>query len=569
FERFVAELKRRGMGQIMDMVPNHMGIMGADNEWWLDVLENGQASRFAGHFDIDWYAVPGEAPGRVLLPVLGDHYGAVLENGELALAFDAEEGSFSVFYFAHRFPVDPREYPRILAHGLERLQARVGAENPLLLEFQSLVTALGHLPPRDRADAEAVAERARDKEVHKHHLASLYVGSADLAQFVDENVAEFNGAAPDGANFDLMHALLQAQAYRLAFWRVAADEINYRRFFDINELAALRMSNPAVFEATHRLVRELLARGYVNGLRIDHPDGLYAPKEYFDRLQDMAAALSPVPAPEGERPLYLVVEKILAAHEHLPESWAVHGTTGYDFAATCTGLFVDAGAAERFTRIYHGFIRARPDLGEMLRASKRLIMKTALAGELQVLATQLTRLAKDDRRTCDYTFNSLRGALAEIVASFPVYRTYVAHCEASADDVRYVEWAVGVAKKRSQAADTSIFDFVREVLLARQGQGRDDGYRQAVCAFAMKFQQYSSPVMAKAVEDTAFYQYNRLLALNEVGADPQRFGVSLAAFHQENLQRARRWPHAMLASSTHDSKRSEDVRARLCALSEM
>ncbi|HMA11121.1 MAG TPA: alpha-amylase family glycosyl hydrolase, partial [Steroidobacteraceae bacterium] len=329
FEQFVAELKRRDMGQLMDMVPNHMGIMGGDNGWWLDVLENGQASRFAGHFDIDWYAVPAAAPGRVLLPVLGDHYGAVLENGELRLTFDAEEGSFSVFYFEHRFPVDPREYPRILAQGLERLQARVGAENPLLLEFQSLLTALGHLPPRDRVDAEAVAERARDKEVHKHQLAALYVGSADLAQFVDENLAEFNGGAPGEANFDLMHELLQAQAYRLAFWRVAADEINYRRFFDINDLAALRMDNPEVFEATHRLVRELLARGYVNGLRIDHPDGLYAPKEYFERLQEVAAALSPVAAPEGERPLYLVVEKILAAHEHLPESWAVHGTTGY------------------------------------------------------------------------------------------------------------------------------------------------------------------------------------------------------------------------------------------------
>jgi (1->4)-alpha-D-glucan 1-alpha-D-glucosylmutase len=569
FEQYAAELKRRGMGLIMDMVPNHMGIMGADNGWWLDVLENGQASRFAGYFDIDWYAIAGEVPGRVLLPVLGDHYGAVLENGELKLAFDAEEGAFSVFYYEHRFPVDPREYPRILAHGIERLQMRLGEGDAVLLEFQSLLTGLGHLPPRDRADAEAVAERARDKEVHKQHLASLYVGSADLAQFIDENLAEFNGTAPGGANFDLMHALLEAQAYRLAFWRVAADEINYRRFFDINDLAALRMGDPEVFEATHRLVRELLARGYVNGLRIDHPDGLYAPKQYFDRLQAMAATLSPAAAQESDQPLYLVVEKILAAHEHLPESWAIHGTTGYDFCAACTGLFVDAAAEERFTRVYHGFIRAHPDLGEMVRANKHLIMETALAGELQVLATQLTRLAKIDRRTCDFTLNSLRGALAEIVASFPVYRTYVADCDTSADDTRYVEWAVGVAKKRSKAADTSIFDFVCDVLLARQGQGRSEAYQQAACAFAMKFQQYSSPVMAKAVEDTSFYQYNRLLALNEVGSEPQRFGVSLAAFHHENLARARRWPHAMLASSTHDSKRSEDVRARLAALSEM
>jgi len=573
FDQFAAALKRRDMGQIMDVVPNHMGIMGADNGWWLDVLENGPASRFADHFDIDWYPVAEDLPGRVLLPVLGDHYGAVLENGELKLAFDAEQGAFSVFYYEHRFPVDPREYPRILGHGIERLHARLGAEHPVVPEFQSLVTAFGHLPARDRVAPQAVAERARDKEVHKHHLASLYVGSADIAQFVDESVAEFNGTAPGPANYDLMHALLEAQAYRLAFWRVAADEINYRRFFDINDLAALRMENPEVFEATHRLLRELLARGYVNGLRIDHPDGLYAPREYFARLQAMALSLLPAdsgaPREAEAKPLYLVVEKILATHEHLPEAWPIHGTTGYDFGADCSGLFVDGGAAEHFTRIYQGFIRARPDLGEMVRANKHLIMETSLAGELQVLATQLTRLAKADRRTCDFTLNSLRGALADIVASFPVYRTYVADCESSAEDVRYVDWAVGVAKKRSHAADTSIFDFVREVLLARHGQGRGEDYRKAVCAFAMKFQQYSSPVMAKAVEDTSFYQYNRLVCLNEVGSEPQRFGVSLAAFHRENQERARRWPHAMLATSTHDNKRSEDVRARISALSEM
>ena len=569
FEQFVAELMRRGMGHIMDLVPNHMGVMGADNGWWLDVLENGPASRYAGYFDIDWYAFAEELPGRVLLPVLGDHYGTVLEKGELKLDFDAEQGSFSVFYFAHRFPVDPREYPAILAHGLERLRARLGDGDATLLEFQSRVTAFGHLPARDNVTPEAVAERARDKEVHKRHLAALYAGSADIAQFVQENVAAFNGAAPGEANFDLLHALLQVQAYRLAFWRVAADEINYRRFFDINDLAALRMDNPEVFEAAHGLVRELLARGYVNGLRIDHPDGLYDPREYFGRLQAMAAALAPKSEKDNELPLYLVAEKILAAHEHLPESWAIHGTTGYDFCTACNGLFVDGRAEAAFSRLYQNFICSRPDIEEMVRANKYLIMETSLTGELQVLATQLARLARKDRHTCDFTFNNLRSALAEIVASFPVYRTYVAGAESAPDDARYVNWAVETAKQRSHAADISIFDFVREVLLMHRGQGHGEDYQQAVCAFAMKFQQYSSPVMAKAVEDTSFYQYNRLLSLNEVGGDPRRFGVSLAAFHHDNQARARHWPHAMLASSTHDSKRSEDVRARLNALSEM
>ena len=348
FEQFAAALKQHGMGQIMDVVPNHMSVMGADNEWWLDVLENGPASRFADYFDIDWYATAEGPPGRVLLPVLGDHYGAILENGELKLAFDAEQGSFSVFYYEHRFPVDPREYPRILRHGLERLQTRLGGGHPEFLELQSLITAFSHLPSRDDASPEAIAERARDKEMHKHHLASLFVSSADIAQFIQENVATFNGAAPDTRNFDPLHELLEAQAYRLAFWRTAADEINYRRFFDINDLAALRMDNPEVFERTHRLVRELLVRGHVNGLRIDHPDGLYAPKQYFERLQAMAAALSPNTAEEDPKPLYVVVEKILASHEHLPESWPIHGTTGYDFAAMCGGLFVDTRCRRSF-----------------------------------------------------------------------------------------------------------------------------------------------------------------------------------------------------------------------------
>jgi (1->4)-alpha-D-glucan 1-alpha-D-glucosylmutase len=406
-----------------------------------------------------------------------------------------------------------------------------------------------------------VAERSRDKELHKQSLAALLAGSADLAQFVAENVAAFNGP---GAACDAMHGLLEAQAYRLAHWRVAADEINYRRFFDVNNLAALNMDLPEVFAGTHGLVRELLGRGGLNGLRIDHPDGLSDPKAYFERLQALAG---PGPAGAGALPLYVVVEKILADHEHLPESWPVHGTTGYGFAAACDGLFVDQGGEARFTHLYNCFVKARPDLSELIRASKHLIMDTVLSGELQVLATRLTRLAKADRNTRDFTFNSLRGALAEIVAAFPVYRTYVTAAGASREDVRCVEWAVGVARKRSQDAATGIFEFVRDVLLVRQAP--EEPYRAAVCAFAMKFQQYSGPVTAKAVEDTAFYQYDRLVSLNEVGGDPGRFGRSVAAFHQENQDRARRWPHAMLAGSTHDSKRSEDVRARISALSEL
>ncbi|MGA9991664.1 MAG: malto-oligosyltrehalose synthase [Thiobacillaceae bacterium] len=575
FEQFVVALRQHGMGLIMDMVPNHMGIMGADNAWWLDVLENGPASRFAGYFDIDWYPLTQSIPGTVLLPVLGEHYGTALERGDLKLNFDAQRGEFSVVYFQHRFPIDPREYPRILGYGLERLQARLGAEDLVLFEFQSLVTAFSHLPARDDTAPQAIDERARDKQVHKQHLASLVTASADIARYIEENTAEFNGETGSAKRKDLLHELLQVQAYRLAYWRVATDEINYRRFFDINDLAALRMENPEVFSATHGLVRELLARGQVNGLRIDHPDGLYAPQEYFERLQAMAGALSPFGKSGANdsgstvSPLYLVVEKILAAHEHLPENWPVHGTTGYDFAALCNGLYVNGDAEEKLTRIHSHFTRSRPILDVLLRHNKHLIMETALAGELQVLATQLTRIARESRDTCDFTLNSLRNALAEIVASFPVYRTYISSQGISADDARHIDWALSVAQKHSLVADPSVFDFVRDVFLNTQGLARGEAYQQSVISFVMKFQQYSSPVMAKAMEDTTFYAYNRLVSLNEVGSDPQRFGISPQSFHHVNQVRAKHWPHAMLASTTHDTKRSEDVRARINVLSEL
>jgi (1->4)-alpha-D-glucan 1-alpha-D-glucosylmutase len=309
----------------------------------------------------------------------------------------------------------------------------------------------------------------------------------------------------------------------------------------------------------------------VNGLRIDHPDGLYDPKEYLERLQAMAIALLPEPDREEKKsaPMYVVVEKILAFHEHLPESWPIHGTTGYDFSAACCQLFTDSRAADDFTRTYEDFIGETMDLEAASRANKRLIMETALASELQVLAIQLTRIAKGDRRTSDFTFNGLRRALTGVVANFPVYRTYVSRGGSSEEDARYVNWAVERAKKYSPAADASIYDFIHEVLLADHGKGKGEALQEAVCAFAMKFQQYSAPVMAKAVEDTTFYQYNRLVSLNEVGGEPGRFGISPTAFHRQNQDRARRWPNAMLASSTHDNKRSEDARTRIGALSEM
>lgn len=571
FEHFVAELKTHDMGQILDIVPNHMGVMGSDNSWWLDVLENGPASVYAQYFDIDWFPATEQLQGRILLPVLGEHYGTILESGELRLVFDANRGEFSVFYYEHRFPVDPREYAYILGYGLDKLGARLGTDHPQVLQFQSLVTAFGHLPGRLETEPEKIAERSRDKEILKQHLAALHASSADIVQFIDDMLAEFNGGAGELDRYELLHNLLSAQAYRLAYWRVAADEINYRRFFDINDLAALRMENATVFEATHRLIFQLLSAGKVDGLRLDHTDGLYDPVQYFHRLRQMAAVLQPPGASEEtERmPLYIVVEKILAAHEHLPEHWPISGTTGYDFMNLCNGLFIDSAAAEKMDRIYAGFIEQKLNFDELRYASKRLLMRISMTGELNVLAHQLALIARADRSTCDYTLNNLRSALAEVVSCFPVYRTYISAEQVSPEDVRHVDWAIGIAKKRSQAADLGVFDFIRDVLLKTRAEGKNQTYQEAVISFAMKFQQYTSPVMAKGMEDTSFYLYNRLISLNEVGGDPSRFGVPVNAFHRIMHDRAKRFPHAMLATSTHDSKRSEDVRARINALSEM
>jgi malto-oligosyltrehalose synthase/4-alpha-glucanotransferase len=572
FEHFVAALKAHGMGQILDMVPNHMGVMGADNAWWLDVLENGPASVYAGFFDIDWQPVNVYLTNRVLIPVLGDHYGLVLERGELKLAFDAQSGSFSVFYFEHRLPVDPREYPRILERALRTL-GPADLSGPAAAELSSLVASFGHLPERENTAPDPIAERHRDKELHKRRLAQLAREAPAVLEAIERAVRVMNGAPGESETFEALHELLELQAYRLAYWRVASDEINYRRFFDINELAALRMEDEAVFEATHRLVLDLLVEGKVDGLRLDHPDGLFDPAQYFRRLQEryaQHAGIDVAPLQDGRpaRPLYLLVEKITAGHEHVPENWAVHGTTGYRFATVVNGLFVDGAARSKFDRIYRAFIGEELELEEVIYQGKRATMRSALASELTVLATALLRIARADRRTRDYTFNTLRQALTEVVACFPVYRTYISDGP-SQQDRRQIDWAVAHAKRRSRAADISIFDFVRSALLGRAPKDAAAGLVAQFRTFAMKFQQFTAPVTAKGVEDTAFYIYNRLVALNEVGGDPDLFGFTVTAFHGASADRTARWPHTMLATSTHDNKRAEDVRARIDVLSEM
>ena len=567
YEQFVSALHEHGMGQILDIVPNHMGVMGSDNAWWLDVLENGEASAYADFFDIDWDPIKDELQGKVLVPVLGDQYGNVLENGELKLVFDAERGEFSINYHQHRFPINPVEYPRILGFRIQAIEEKLGSTHDDLLELQSIKTAFGHLPIRQGITPERMAERNREKEVQKRRLAALCARSSEIREFIDKHVQILNGRVGDPRSFDALHELIKGQCYRLAQWRVAADDINYRRFFDINDLAALRMENDAVFELTHRFTLGLVAQGKVDGLRIDHPDGLYDPAKY---LQDLRRGVrnGDDTRLHGSRDSYVVVEKILTRSENLRREWPVQGTTGYEFSNLLNGILVDQSTSTRTERIYRSFTGLTVDFSDLVYACKKLILKVALASELNVLANALSRIALSNRHTCDFTVNSLRSALGEIVASFPVYRTYVTAGGVSQEDRRYIEQAVSIGRKRSNAADLSVFDFIRRMLLI-ETNGEPQWYRRAITAFAMKFQQVTSAVMAKGLEDTSFYRYNRLVSLNEVGGDPQRFGVSVAQFHEANERRAQCWPNSMLATSTHDSKRSEDVRARINVLSEM
>lgn len=571
FERFVAALKEHSLGQIIDMVPNHMGVMGSDNSWWMDVLENGPASTYADFFDIDWQPNDASLAGKVLVPILGDHYGNVLERGEITLAYEPQAGGFAAWYYEHRFPIAPREYPRLLTRACAFLDSStLPAEGSAA--FESLISAFGHLPPRDAKGSDALAERNRDKELHKSRLARLVNAHPALAEAIERAVRTINGVVGERASFDQLDQLLEAQAYRLAYWRVAGDEINYRRFFDINDLAALRMENDTVFEATHRFVLELAAQGKIDGLRIDHPDGLFQPAEYFRRLQARYAHLAgdtETAHNSDARRLYVLLEKIAAPHEHLPLDWAVHGTTGYRFANVVNGLFVDTAAKSRVDRVWRTFVGDEAvALEDAVYRGKRQIMASGLAGELTVLANRLTRIARAERRTRDYTFNSLRQTLAEVAARFPVYRTYIDE-RVSKQDRRFVNWAVTQAKARSATADASVFDFVKDVLLARAPEGASEELQAEYRRFALRFQQFSAPVMAKGLEDTSFYVFNRLASLNDVGGDPNCFGMSVSAFHGASADRRAKWPHTMLATSTHDSKRSEDVRARIDVISEI
>jgi (1->4)-alpha-D-glucan 1-alpha-D-glucosylmutase len=594
YDRLIDELRNHRMGQIVDIVPNHMSIAERGNRWWMDVLENGPSSPYNEYFDIDWKPVKHELENKVLLPVLGDQYGRVLEDQELELFF--EEGAFFIRYDDRTFPLAPLSYRKILELGIEELRKKMGNDHPHFQELLSILTALEHLPPRTEKEVEKIAERRREKEVIKRRLWDLYNGSEEVRSFIQGNVHRLNGEKGNPQSFDPLDDLLNDQVYRLSHWRVATEEINYRRFFDINELAAIRMENPKVFREAHQLIFKLIREGKVTGLRVDHPDGLYNPPDYFYQLQRgcfIQYCLREVGSPSDESafeeevihlydeailknpssplrmPLYIVGEKILTKSERMPEDWPLFSTTGYVFLNSVHGIFIDTKHEKAFDEIYARFIKSKFEYQDLIYEKKRLIMQTSMPSEINMLGHYLNRISEKNRHTRDFTLNNLTTAIMEVIANFPVYRTYATQTGVNERDQRYIEQAVSRAKRRNPALSATIFDFLEDVLFLQYPEDFSAADRMEWLDFVMRFQQITGPIMAKGVEDTASYVYNRFVSLNEVGAYPERFGTPLETFHGQNIERTKFWPCAMIATATHDTKRSEDVRARLDVVSEI
>jgi (1->4)-alpha-D-glucan 1-alpha-D-glucosylmutase len=579
YRAFVEELKRNGMGIVLDFVPNHMGI-GSPNHWWRDVLKNGRCSRFGHYFDLDWDPLKPELRNKLLLSILGGPYGEVLENGELKLKFRHTE--FIISYYDHNCPVSLNSIPMIF-EGLD-----VPAE---------LLRRLHELPDHCSTAPAQI-------EMRQHLVPALeddlrrWLSSEDGRQLAEQAVASFAGTPGDPASYDRLHQLLEVQPYRLAYWRVSGEEINYRRFFDVNDLVGLRQEFPDVFASTHQLLRKMIAEKQVDGVRIDHVDGLYNPLQYLIRLQMLSVAAETCGADPCETvaengieisvqdalanteysretaPFYCLVEKILEHGEHLPSEWPVHGTSGYEFMNLLNGIFIEPTNVRRFTQIYERFTGLTTPIRDLIYASKKLTMHVAMSSEVYVLSHLLARLSATDRYARDFTAKSLRDAVRETIACFPVYRTYIdERGQYTPRDREYVETAIRRAKRLNPSMSTAVFDYLRSVLLlapkrfARDEAAAQEDYRQKLHV-ALKFQQLTGPVMAKGLEDTVCYVYNRFVSINEVGGSPEVFGISLDEFHAGNRLRAGMWPHSMLASSTHDTKRSEDVRARLNVLSE-
>ena len=580
FNRLSAALREAGMGLLLDIVPNHMGV-GNDALWWQDVLENGRASEHATFFDIDWEPIKPALRGKLLLPILGNQYGEELESKKIQVAF--EDGHVRIRYYDHSLPLAPRMIPMLFPEEED-------PKNGVPPWFRELLKELAHIPPHDTTDPNLAAQRRAQLGELRPRLQKA-LRAPEMQPILQGALERINGVEGDPHSFDQLHATLELQPYRLAYWRVSSEEINYRRFFDINDLVGLRMEDPSAFAEMHGLVRKLLADHQITGLRIDHCDGMFNPRQYLIRLQLLyvasqcsgPTAQEPV-APNGielairdalrgydwtqsKLPLYSVVEKILEPREALPREWPVSGTTGYDFLHLANHVFIQAQNDAKFVALYTKIIGHEVDPSELIYRCKLQVMQTSLSSEVYVLTNLLSHLAANDRRVRDFTESILETVIRETIACFAVYRTYIDdRGQYTERDIAFIAQAIWRAKYRNPEIDGSAFEFLQNTLLL---DDKNDEKYPARLYFALKFQQLTGPVMAKGVEDTAFYVYSRFLSSNEVGSSIKSFGISTDLFHATNQDRLQNAPDSMLATSTHDTKRSEDVRNRLNVLSEM
>lgn len=558
FARLSDALRQHDLGLIVDFVPNHVGVHFADNPWWLDVLEWGQASPHAVSFDIDWDQLAFRARGGVLLPILGASYGEALERGDIELRYDPDEGSLSAWYFEHRLPIAPERYGEVLRMIVKEADATETEPGKRLLALASRYIGLRR-PNRK----EAPAFKSELKEI---------AGSADL---IARGLAAYRPAKDRPAQTLALHHLLERQHYKLGHWRLASSDINYRRFFDVNGLAGLRVEDASTFAATHRLVKQLVAEGKLQGIRLDHIDGLRDPAQYCQRLRrlvrDAQSNTAQGNTAQGNaKPFYTVIEKILCEHERLPHFAGVHGTTGYEWMNVITHVLIDPRGLDALDETWRQISNRPPRLAPYVKDAKRRVLETLLTSEFTVLTRLLARIANGHYSTRDFSADSLRQALELYVLHFPVYRTYLTHSGPTAPDRKLIDDTIARARREWFAADEGIFDFLRDALtMDLLKPGRPPHSAPRVRRFALKVQQFTGPMMAKSLEDTAFYQFHRLLALNEVGGDPASTGLTIPAFHQAMQARAREWPHGMTATATHDTKRGEDARMRIAALSEI
>lgn len=544
FESLAAELRERGMGLLLDIVPNHMAAS-SHNPWWMDVLESGIASAHAAVFDVEWDPAWERGDEKIFLPVLGSPFGTVLENGELSAGI-AEDG-FHIDYYETRLPADPGTYHWIFGERSDDWPQSPG--------FQDLIELMQRLPDRRTRVWEGIEARRREIPEIKARLWSLYSNDETVRAFIDSSLRAMNGAKGDPASFDRLEAFIGEQAYRLAWWQVARERMNYRRFFDVSELIGVRVENSEVFSATHAAILRWVEEGRVTGLRIDHVDGLFKPREYLERLSKI------------ERRPYIVVEKILIEDETLPDDWPIEGTSGYDFLGMVNGVFIDGANLPRLQDTYARFSGLSWTFEDAAYQQKRWIIRHLFRGEMFAMSLHLESIAELDRHGRDLSPEELRKGLAEVTACLPVYRTYLENGAMPLRDRQYVEAAVAEARQRNGEVSGPVYDFLRRVLLCDFPRGLNDEGRDQWIRFVMRWQQLTGPITAKGVEDTTMYVFNRFVSMNEVGG--QHSDVSLERFHGFNIERHRRWPAAMNTISTHDTKRSADVRARLNVLSEI